>query len=151
MGTPRRASTGRVLFGFIIRAFLMSVTVAYTLTSTNLGTSTIKLAKETFSDDTDVVVASNGIYKQRGTGLTASGDVAPGVESDNTLPVVTNGGGKNRYVYEFEVKEAASNSLSFGENLKIQVYLSDGASTSLLATLYMKQDMVNDVSVEGSR
>jgi hypothetical protein len=47
------------------------------------------------------------------------------------------------------LKEAAANSLQAGENFKIEVYRDDGSSTSLVATLYMKQDTVDDASVEG--
>ena len=79
----------------------------------------------------------------------AVGDSAPGVESSSALPRVNNILKQNKYAYEFEVKEATVNSFQAGENFKIEVYMNDGTTNSLVATLYMKQDTVDDTSVEG--
>ena len=137
-----------ILFG-VVGAFLMGFMVVNTITSNNLGSNSIKLGKEGFSDDADLVVSAKQIYK-----LTSAdagppvGEGAPGGESTSALPRINNALVKNKWAYEFEVKEAAVDSLQSGENFKIEVYMDDG-STSPIATLYMKQDTVDDGSVEG--
>ena len=66
----------------------------------------------------------------------------------NALPQVNNTLVRNNYAYEFEVKESSPDTLGVGENLKIEVYMDDGATTSLLATLYT-QGATGDSSVKG--
>ena len=51
-----------VVFG-LIGALLMGIMVVSALTTTNLGTESIRLGRETFSDDTDVSVTSQRIFK----------------------------------------------------------------------------------------
>ncbi len=138
----------RAILLALIGAVMMSLTVAYTVSSTNLGNRGLTLAYETFSDDADVVVASKRIFKQR-SNAAAAGESAPGVEASSALPQVNNALQKNKWAYEFEVKEAAANSFQSGENFKIEVYMDDGTTNDLLATLYMKQDTVDDGNVEG--
>ena len=138
-----------ILFG-VVGAFLMGFMVVNTITSNNLGSNNIKLGKEGFSDDADLVISAKQIYKLTTADAgPAVGDSAPGGESTSALPRINNALVKNKYAYEFEVKEAAVDSLQSGENFKIEVYMDDGTTTSLIATLYMKQDTVDDGSVEG--
>lgn len=138
-----------ILLGIIVM-FLMSVVVVNTITLSNLGTSTIKVYKDSFSDDPDLVLVSKKLRKVANAEAgPAVGDSAPGVESSSALPRVNNILKQNKYAYEFEVKEATVNSFQAGENFKIEVYMNDGTTNSLVATLYMKQDTVDDTSVEG--
>lgn len=149
--TKRIASAGlrRAILLGLVGALVIGVVVANAVTSTTLGGGGLTLAKESFSDDADVAVASKRIFKQ-GSTVAAVGDSAPGLEATDTLPQVTNGKGAGaEYAYEFEVKEAAVNSWQIGENFKIEVYMDDGTTTSLLATLYTQQGTVDDVNVEG--
>ncbi|MBI2855767.1 MAG: hypothetical protein HYX93_02850 [Chloroflexi bacterium] len=142
----------RALFLGLVGALLMGVTVAYTVTATNLGPAgggSIKLVNESFSDDADVTVASKRIYKYT-SNASAVGASAPGMEATSALPQVNNSISRNDFVYKFEVKEAANNSWQSGENFKIEVYMDNGSTNSLIATLYTKQvDLVDDGSVEG--
>jgi hypothetical protein len=133
---------GAVLAGFML---------VNTFTSTSLGISPIKLRNDNFSNDADLGVSAKRLFKEISV-VVAAGTDPPGVEATSGLPRVTNGQSEllfARYLYRFEVKEAAANSLQAGENFKIEVYRDDGSSTSLVATLYMKQDTVDDASVEG--
>ena len=149
----RTASAGfrrAVLLG-LLGAFMMSIVVVNAVSSTNLGSQTLKLARETFSDDADVAVFAKQILKIKNSDVASpAGDTTPGVEAAAGLPQINNNLIKNNYAYEFEVKEAANNSWQSGENFKIEVYMDDGTTTSLLATLYTKQvDLVDDGAIEG--
>ena len=138
------------LFG-LIGAVLTGFMVANAVTTTNLGTTSISLDRETFSDDPDVFVTAQRIFKainpQAGPPI---GDTQPGIEATTALPLVQNTIVKKEFVFEFELKETAVDSFSAEENFKIEVYMDDGTSTSLIATLYMRQqDLVDDGAVEG--
>jgi len=140
-----------ILFG-LIGALLMSVMMVYAVTTVDLGggsATSISLARETFSDDTDVLVVAKNFYKHTGSPLAAAGETPTGLESDDTLPVVTNGGTGNKWIYEFEVKEAGATLWQVGENFKIEVYADDGTGMVLFSTTYVKQDSINDSLVEG--
>jgi hypothetical protein len=136
-----------ILLG-VIGALFTGFMLVNTVTSTSLGTSDVKLANETFSDDSDITLVRKGI-KLVQTTTAAAGTSAPGVEIASALPAVNNALTQNNYAYEFEVKESGVTTLQSGENLKIQIYGDDGTTTTLLATLYTQQATVDDVSVEG--
>ena len=138
----------RAIFLGVAGALVMSVGVVTTVTSSNLGTSNIKLATESFIDDPDVSVTAVGVLKN-GANAGAAGTSAPGVEGNATLPAVNNALTKNNYAYRFEVKESTIAAWQLGENFKIEVYGDDGATTSLLATLYTQQGTVDDSNAEG--
>ena len=129
-------------------ALVMSVGVVTTVTSTNLGTSNIKLATESFTDDPDVSITAVGVLKS-GANAGAAGTSAPGIEGDDTLPGVNNALTKNNYAYRFEMKESAPTVWQLGENFKIEVYGDNGVTAALLATLYTQQTTVDDATVEG--
>jgi hypothetical protein len=136
-----------ILLG-VIGALLTGFMVVNTVTSSSLGNGNVKLANETFSDDSDITVVRKGI-KLVQTSTAAAGTSPPGqVEITSGLPAVNNALTENNYAYEFEVKESGVTTLQSGENLKIQVY-GDNGTTALLATLYTKQATVADASVEG--
>ncbi|MEE9198671.1 MAG: hypothetical protein V3U26_02615, partial [Dehalococcoidia bacterium] len=150
--TSRIASAGfrRAILLGLIGAILTGFMMAYAVTNTNLGSQSLKLGRETFSDDTDVVIAAKRIFKLKNADAgPAVGDSAPGLEVVDTLPQINNALVRNNYAYEFEVKEAAVTSWQSGENFKIEVYMDDGSTTSLLATLYTQQGSVDDATVEG--
>ncbi len=139
-----------VIFG-LIGALLMGIMVVSAVTSTNLGTESIRLGRETLSDDADVSVASQRIFKVRNPDVAGpAGDTTPGVEAASGLPQINNQLVRNNYAYEFVVQEAALNSYQSGENFKIEVYMDDGTTNSLIATLYMKQvTLIDDGTIEG--
>ncbi len=138
------------LFG-LIGAVLTGFMVANAVTTTNLGTTSISLDRETFSDDPDVFVTAQRIFKAVNPDAGSPiGDTPTGIEATTALPLLRNTIVKKEWVFEFELKEIAVDSFSSGENFKVEVYVDDGASTSLIATLYMKQeDLVDDGAVEG--
>ncbi len=138
----------RALLLGIVGALLMSFMVAQAVTSTNLGTSSVSLATETFTDDADVTVTAVGVGVV-GSNTAAAGDSAPGVEIVDTLPAVNNALTKNNYFYRFDVQESGIDTLGSAENLKIEVYGDDGSTTTLLATLYTQQVTVDAANAEG--
>ena len=132
----------------------MSITMVSTVTSTDItpaGGGGISLARETFSDDTDVVVTYKRIFKIKTADIASPvGDTALGIEASSAIPQINNDLQRNNYAYEFEVKEAALTSWQSGENFKIEVWMDDGSTNNLLGTLYTKQvDLVDDASIEG--
>lgn len=138
----------RAIFLGVAGALVMSVGVVTTVTSSNLGTSNIKLATESFTDDPDVSVSAVGILKNVANAA-AAGTSAPGTEANDTLPGVNNTLTKNNYAYRFEMKESGVAAWQSGEDFKIEIYGDDGAATSLLATVYTRQSTVDDVNIEG--
>jgi predicted tellurium resistance membrane protein TerC len=94
----------RALLLGIVAAFLMSFTVAQTLTTTSQS-STVFLGGESFTADADVSLVWKGLSKA-GSNQTALGDTAPGIEATTGLAAVRTAIVKNNYVYAFEVKEA---------------------------------------------
>ena len=155
MSTPlnrRIASTGfhrAVLLG-LIGSLLMAVMVMNAVTTTNFGNSAVKLTKETFSDDADVAVAAKRIFRIKNSDVAPpAGGSAPGVDITSALPQVNNNLTKNHYAYEFEVKESGGDTLGSAENLKIEVFMDDGSTTTLLATLYTQQTTLENGVVEG--
>ena len=141
---------GRALIFGVIAALLTSggITIATTVTSGDLGTASVKLAGQAFSDDSDVVVTAKGIIVNGSSG-SAVGTSASGVEVTSSLPAVNNALTKGNYAYRVEITEAAATSFQSGENLKIEVYGDDGSTNSLLATFYTQQSTVDDANVEG--
>ena len=138
-----------VLLG-LTTALLMGFAVVSTMSSPSLGASSIKLVRETFSSDPDVVVHAdyNEITKNP-TNQSAVGDSAPGEEAKNSLPVILTALIKGNFRYQFVVKEAEVNSWQAGDRFKVDVYGDNGVSNDLLATLYLKQDTVDNTKIEG--
>ena len=147
-----RFSTTTIKRGIIIGvagALLMGVMVAQAVSSTNLGTTTVKLTDESFSDDLSVTVASNGIKIVPATDAVAVGTSSPGTAVTSGLPEVTTAVTAGNYSYEFEVKESGLNTLTGSETYRIEVYGTTGATNSLLATFYMNQASAEAGAVEG--
>lgn len=139
----------------VIGALLTGYMVVNTVSSTDIspaGGGAIKLASQTFSDDTQITVSSNGIKLVPSTDGTAVGDSAPGVEPTISLPEVTTAVTKNNYAYEFVVKETAAADWAATDgtdDLKIEVYGDDGTTTTLIATFYVDQATADIGDVEG--
>ena len=99
-----------VVFG-LIGALLMGIMVVNAVTTTNLGTESIRLGRETFSDDTDVTVVSQRIFEiTTADEALATGDTAPGVEASSLMPQVNTDLEAGNKAYQFEVKEATATS-----------------------------------------
>ena len=139
----------RALILGVAGALLSSFFVAQAVTSTNLGSTTVKLADQGFSDDSAVVVFSNGIKLIPTTDGTPVRTTSPGVDVTSSLPEVTTAVTQGKYAYEFQVKESGINALSGGEKYRIEVYGTIGTSTSLLASFYMQQVTVEGLAEEG--
>ncbi len=138
----------------IVGAMLTGYMVVNTVSSSSIGPTgggAIKLIGQTFSDDADVTVSSNGIKVVPSTDAVAVGDTLGGeVEATSSLPEVTTAVTKGNYAYEFEIKESGATAWALTDgtdDLVIEVY-GDNGTTTLLATFYVKQ-AVADGTVEG--
>ena len=127
---------------------LFSVAVVSTVTSSSLGSSSIKLFAETFTDDSSVTIVGKAITKASGN-VAANGTSPPGVEAAVGNPKANNALAKRNFVYAFDVEETSADSWQLGDRFEVDVYMDDGVSTTLLATVYIKQDAVDDASIEG--
>ena len=146
----------RALLLGVIGALLTGFMVVNTVTSSSInpaGGSGIKLVGQTFADDSDITVTSSGIKVVPTTDAVAVGTTLGGeVEATSSLPEVTTTVTKNNYAYEFVVKESgvATWALTDGtDDLKIEVYGDNGTTTTLIATFYAKQGVLEAGSVEG--
>lgn len=142
------------LLGFV-GAVLTGFIVAYAnIGATDLGggDENVDLSVNTFVGDTEVTVANSDISIVAATGA-AAGTTPTGVETDvTTFPAVNNALTADNYSYTFEMKETSDGDWLAGESFRIRVYGYDssGPTTTLLATLYAKQDVNNAAaSVEG--
>ena len=132
-------------------AILTSVVVANALTATDLGnsgTESIDLAVNTFADDADVEITRLGLFKSSTT-TAAVGDSAAGIEATNALPAVNNALTGNYWAYRFTVAETGNTAWQAGEDFKFDVYGDIGSTTTLLATLYCQQAVVDDGDIDG--
>jgi hypothetical protein len=67
------------------------------------------------------------------------------VEVTSALPLINSALVSTNYSYKFVVKETQADSFQVGDNLKIEVR----KNAALIAILYMKQDVVDDATIEG--
>lgn len=136
---------GTVVFGVL----MVGSSVVQALTAENLGTESITLDKTTFDDVTippnSGVLVTPQTVQTIASGSVAVGDSPPGVEATTALPWVNNALTADNLSYRFQVKEHQPDSFQAG--LEILVEVSEDAS--LVASLYMKQDTVDDLNVEG--
>lgn len=146
----------RALLLGVIGAMLTSYMVVNTVSSSDItpaGGGAIKLASQTFSDDTQITVVSNGIKIVPSTDSSPVGDTLGGeVEATSSLPEVTTAVTKGNYAYEFEIKESSAADWAETDgtdDLKVEVYGDNGSTTTLLATFYIKQGVLEGGSVEG--
>ena len=137
-----------ILFGSIGAALVLSITIVSTLTKIDFGTLLINRDNRAFDAITlsePGVAVSNQVTALAGTNAAASGGTSPGVEATAAFPSINTSLVSTNYSYTFVVKETKANSFQAGDNLKIQVF----KDAALITTLYMKQDVVDDASVEG--
>ena len=145
------------LFGLVGAILTTGIVVGYAnITATDLGTGNdeVKLAVKTFVDDTEVTLDNTvlGIVSTTGgaVGDTTGGAVETVVA---TYAAVNNALTADNYFYSFDLHETVANDWLAGEKFKIQVfgYNSSGSTSTLLATLYTKQDTAVDATIEGVR
>jgi hypothetical protein len=139
------------VFGAIVTGFI----VAYAnVGATDLGggDENIDLSVNTFVGDVEVTVENSEIAIVTATAA-AAGNTPTGVEADvSTFPSVNNALNAGNYGYTFTMRETANGDWLASESFRIRVYGYDsaGPTTSLLATLYVKQDTNNAAAaVEG--
>jgi len=155
--TARRGSSQiwyRTLALAVLAAAIYSgMTVGGALTATDLGggTESIRLGRETFANGfEDIVDADNHQLVLQVGNETAVGDSAPGVDVNKApYPDVRTDLTDGNYTYVFDLHEPAIGSWQDEDDLRIQVYGYDGVDTTLLGTLYAKQDFVRENKVEG--
>ena len=124
------------------------ITVVSTVAAVDLGTIFINTDNRSFDQITlsePGVIVGNQLTALAGVNAAASGNTSPGVEATNTLPSINTALVSSSYSYKFEVKEARADSFQAGDNFKIEVF----KNAALIGTLYMRQDSVDDASVEG--
>ena len=143
-----------VLLGLVAAVLTGFVVVYANIGATDLGggDENIDLSVNTFVGDTEVTVSNSEISIVAATAA-AAGESPPGVEADvSTFPAVNNALTADNYSYTFEMKETADGDWLTGESFRIRVYGYDstGPTSTLLTTLYAKQDTDNAAAaVEG--
>ncbi|MBI2855768.1 MAG: hypothetical protein HYX93_02855 [Chloroflexi bacterium] len=142
------AALKRAILLGIAGALVTSFMVVNTLSSASLGSGSIKIATQAFSDDTDVTVTASGIQVV-GASAAAAGTSATGVEATSSNPAVNNALTKDNYAYKFTVTESGVNTLTANEHLKIEVWGDNSTTTTLITTLYMAQATADAVNAEG--
>lgn len=143
-----------VLVGMIM-AFVSSIGVVFSaIQADNLdpdgNPENVRLGVNSFVQDTSVTLERLGIFINTGT-TAAVGDSAPGVEATTSFATVNNAGVLDNYAYQFRVKESSVAAWSAGTKFRIRVfgYDSAGPTSTLLATLYAQQSVVDDLAIEG--
>ena len=152
-GQVRRRIAALVL---LVALVYSGVAIGQALTATDLGnsgTEAIRHERETFANGLeDVIDVDNHQLVLQATDETAAGDVPPGVEANSAAyPDVRTSLTTGNYTYMFDMHELTiggwTNDLP--DNFTIQVYGYDGASTTLLATLYSQQAQEKTQAIEG--
>ncbi|MFQ6029263.1 MAG: hypothetical protein ACE5Q6_17440 [Dehalococcoidia bacterium] len=143
-----------ILLG-ILGAIITGFIVAYAnVGATDLGggDEDIDLSVNTFVGDIEVTVENSEVAIVTANAA-AAGTTPTGVEANvATFPLVNNVLNAGNYSYTFNMRETADGDWLAGESFRIRVYGYDssGPVTSLLATLYSKQDTDNAAAaVEG--
>jgi len=152
-GQVRRRIAALVL---LVALVYSGVAIGQALTATDLGnsgTEAIKLERETFETGLeDILVVDNRQLELQASDETAAGDTPPGVEANTAAyPDVRTSLTTGNYTYMFDMHELTVGSWTndLPDNFTIQVYGYDGASTTLLATLYSKQAQEKTQAIEG--
>ena len=140
----------RALLLGLIGALITEIMVVNTVTTTNLGTTNLRLAGETFVSDTDVTIAPSGFgLGNDDTAVGATQVTATEMETGITGKYANTALPKDNYTYSVLVQEAADTSFQPGEVYKVEVYGGNSTSNILLGTVYCKQDAVDDGAIEG--
>ena len=147
--TVRRKAVVAVLFG-VLGAVLMGITVVNTVTSSNLGSSSISLANQTFSNESAVTIIPQSIGKASGNASAIGDTLGTAVEGAAPYGTARTALVKRNYSYRFDMQEASVASWQSGDQFKVDVYMDDGSTNSLIGTLYVEQvALVDDLSIEG--
>lgn len=151
---PSRRTWRRVAaLGALVVIIFCGVTVSGALTATDLagGTESIRLARETFVNGLgDLVDVDNHRLVLQAADENAKGDTAPGVEAASSgYPDVGTALIQDNYSYVFDMHEVAADNWQVGDDFTIQVYGFDGVDSTLLGTLYSKQDTAEAGDIEG--
>ncbi len=142
--------------GILLAAFatlLASVGVTYAaITATDLaptpGDEAVLLGLNTFVADPDTEFASADIAISIAS-ASAAGDSQPGVEADSTLPAVNNPVTRGNYGYTFVVRETSNTAWGADEDRRVRIWSDDGTTTTLEATLYIRQATVDGGAIDG--
>ena len=137
----------------VLATMLASFGVAYTaITATDLaptpGDENIQLALNSFVADPDTTLTNSDVSLVLSTAA-AAGDSAPGIEATLALPAVNNALTAGNYAYTFEVTESGITTWGVGEDVRIRIYSTDGGTTTLAATLYAQQAVLDDANIDG--
>lgn len=136
---------GTVVLGVLI----VGSSVVQALTADNLGTGSITLDKTPFDDVT--IPPNSGLLVTPQTvqtiaaGSAAVGDTSPGVEATTAKPSVNNALTADNLSYRFQVQEHQPDGFQAGYEFLVEV----SEDASLVASLFLKQDTVDDLNVEG--
>ena len=158
-GADLRKLTSKTLYRAILLGVCGAIATGFVVAYANVGATdlgggdqNIDLSVNTFVGDVEVTVENSDISIITATAA-AAGDSPTGVEADvSTFPSVNNALTAGNYGYTFSMRETADGDWLTGESFRIRVYGYDsaGPTTTLLATLYAKQDTDNAAAaVEG--
>lgn len=158
-GTELWKLTSKALYRAILLGILGAIVTGFIVAYANVGATdlgggdeNIDLSVNTFVGDVEVTVENSEVAIVTAN-ASAAGSTATGVEADTaTFPAVNNTLNAGNYSYTFNVRETSDGDWLAGESFRIRVYGYDasGPSTTLLATLYAKQDTNNAAAaVEG--
>ncbi len=112
------------------------------------GDERVLLGVNTFVEDPDTTFDNADVLINSATSG-AAGGTAPGVEATSALPGVNTARSRGNYAYTFEVKETGNATWQAGEDFRIRVFSDDGGVTTLEATLYLQQAVIDDGSIDG--
>ena len=130
-----------LLFG-VIGAVLTSFMVAQAVTTTNLGTSNVKLLTQSYADDTTASTTPSGIRV-----VDTSASVMTSVEAATTFRALNNALTSGN-AYRFDVKELSGGDWPLNQTYEIKLYGTTGGTVSLLGT-YNTLQATADAGVEG--
>ena len=133
----------------VVVVLSLGITAVAALVTQNLGTTFIQLDKTPFDDVT--IPANSGALVTPQTmqtiapGAAAAGDTSPGLEATTALPWINNVLTAGNTSHRFQVREDQANSFQAGDKFLVEV----SEDATVVASLYMKQDIVDDLNVEG--
>ncbi len=131
-----------LLFG-VVGAVLTSFMVAQAVTTTNLGTSNVKLLTQSYADDTNASTTPSGIFV-----IDTSAGAATSVEAATTFGALNNALTSGNYAYRFDVKELSGGDWPLNQTYEIKLYGTTGGTVSLLGT-YNTLQATADAGLEG--
>ena len=134
-----------LIFGALGALLMTTVVSVATLTSENLGTSSIDLGNSTFATDAGTTVTATGVVVNTAAvpaDTSQEATVAPFGALNNTLVA-------GDYAYKFDVFESSPNGWVGSQTYTIDVYETTSGVTSSLGSYNTLQGMAVSGSVEG--